>query len=397
MKRAALLLAIACIGGCWSDAFTCSDSTDCNAGPEGVCEENQHCTYADESCEGSGRVWGPHAGVGVAGQCVGPDGVGSNDPATEGGSSAPSSAATSVSTESGAPIVDCAGIDFLFVIDNGDDMEGPQAQLYASFLGFWTGLDESIVATDHHIMVVDADAFTLDGGSTSCPGDGNPCTCSPEPDCCPALCHNGSISPAPTECGGHPCTNYMLPMGCANTLGAGRTENSVGTSCGFPDGQRYISSTQEPNVPEAFECASSVGTDGSGHVGGALLEAISGQSEATACNEGFLRDDAILVVTVISNQNEGVDVTTTSQVLVNAKHGDESAVVMLVIAGDTEQAGSPCDPEGEIDDAPALRQLAGAFDYGDFESICETSYVDFFTTAVALIDQACETFDSPLD
>jgi hypothetical protein len=56
MKRASLLLAIACIGGCWSAAFTCSDETDCNAGPGGRCEDNQHCTYEDQRCEGSERV-----------------------------------------------------------------------------------------------------------------------------------------------------------------------------------------------------------------------------------------------------------------------------------------------------------------------------------------------------
>ena len=376
--RSLLAIAIAVgLAGCWSETFTCNDDTDCNAGREGLCEDNLHCTYADESCEGSRRAWGPHAGVGLAGQCVGPNGVGSSDPSSEGGSSNASASPatdTSVDTdESGAPVLACAGVDFLFVIDNGDEMEGPQAQLYAAFLPFWSSLTASIAATDHHIMVVAADPLALDSGSISCPGDGNPCTCTPEPDCCISLCHDGSISPAPTECGGQACSSYVPPTGCPYTLGAGRAENSIGTSCAFPAGHRYIESSHETDVPAAFACASAVGTEGSGNVGEAMVAAVSSQTEATACNEGFLRDDAILVVVVVTNQNEGIDVTTATQLLVNAKHGNDQAVVMLVLAGDTEQAGSPCDPEGDIDDAPALRQLAGAFDYGDFESICETS------------------------
>jgi hypothetical protein len=61
------------------------------------------------------------------------------------------------------------------------------------------------------------------------------------------------------------------------------------------------------------------------------------------CNEGFLRPDAILVVTLISDEDdmysEG-DPDTWKQALLTAKADDEEAIVMLGLLGDTGQPGS---------------------------------------------------------
>src|SRR5262245_50681890 len=56
----------------------------------------------------------------------------------------------SVGTEKG-----CHKADFLFVIDNSTSMEDEQDSLIASFSGFIATIEDTLMAQDYHILVVD--------------------------------------------------------------------------------------------------------------------------------------------------------------------------------------------------------------------------------------------------
>jgi hypothetical protein len=165
--------------------------------------------------------------------------------------------------------------------------------------------------------------------------------------------------------------------------------------------------SSEPDLSSAFQCAAQVG------VGSwaptelpmeAMVQAVTPGTEADACNQGFIRDDAILVVTFITDESDdsGDSAGTPEgwkQALVAAKNGDESAIVVLGMFGDGDQPGAICpafDGSDGAEPAPRLRQFVDSFgDHGFFGSVCAPSYDNFFMEAVGLIDTTCEEFTPP--
>lgn len=303
-------------------------------------------------------------------------------------------AGMSASAEGGAQ--GCQKVDFLFVVDNSGSMEDEQQNLVASFPGFISTIENTLMAGDFHIMVVDTDAESLSFQEITCSnGD---CSCMPEPQCCFALCANeGPITfdPPPTECAGQSCDAFELPTGCPVTLGAGKAEDPLGMECGIASDARYMTEDQ-PDLTGTFACAALVGAGGDGNERAmeAMTEALTSQSQASGCNEGFLRDDAILVVTFISDEDDEAspgDPDDWAQSLVQAKNGQEEAIVVLGLLGDSEVAGGTCTPD-RADDAPRLRQFTEHFEKGSWASVCAPSYADFFEAAVAVIDVTCDEF-----
>jgi hypothetical protein len=109
------------------------------------------------------------------------------------------------------------------------------------------------------------------------------------------------------------------------------------------------------------------------------------------CNEGFLRDDALLVVTLISSidyYSDGYIYTWTNKLL-EAKRGDPDAFLVLVISDDSDL------PDGGCNGYPVKNYLRIFADYvpnGMFGSMCADSYVPFFTDAVASVKELCDGF-----
>jgi hypothetical protein len=68
--RMAMMLAGVAVGACGGQSFSCQDDAACDGG---WCEAQGWCSFADDACD-SGRRFGEHAGVGLAGQCVEPVG-----------------------------------------------------------------------------------------------------------------------------------------------------------------------------------------------------------------------------------------------------------------------------------------------------------------------------------
>jgi hypothetical protein len=258
----------------------------------------------------------------------------------------------------------CQKIDFLFVIDNSGSMQDEQERLIDGFPGFIEQIEASIQQYDYHLMVVTT---------------------------------------------GSPFGSDTDPAACDGALGVGRIEDWRGTDCGLapqPGDSRYAD-TEDGELAEVFACVASVGTYGSGTeqpiwaMGQALIE----HSRPGGCNEGFLRDDAILVVTMITDEEDADDSpgdpAVWKDVLVSAKYGDEDAVVMLGLLGDPDLDDGVCEPYDLVaggdgaEPAPRLRRFVESFPFGSWSSVCADDYAPFFNEAVADIGEACRDFTPP--
>ncbi|HEY8377088.1 MAG TPA: hypothetical protein VIK91_11390, partial [Nannocystis sp.] len=270
----------------------------------------------------------------------------------------------------------CQKIDFLFVIDNSGSMSDEQQALIASFDGFIASIENTVQAEDYHIMVIDTDA----GNSAF--------------EECEILCafFGGT-------CNGYPCDMLPMPTGCDAQLGSGLVTNPQGQDCGVVGGNRYMIDGQ-PNLGQTFSCLANVGTDGSGteRPMEAMVTAVSTLNGPGQCNEGFVRKDALLVVTFITDEEDDEESNGNPAgwhaSLVAAKYGSETSIVVLGLIGDTDQPNAICS-NGEAEASPRLRQFAESFTYGSWASICSLNYAPFFDQAVSVIDTACDKFEPP--
>jgi len=255
----------------------------------------------------------------------------------------------------------CRKIDFLFVIDNSDSMEDEQANLARSFPGFIRVMRQVLEATDFHIMVV------ATGGD-------------PEDDDEPALDAEE----------------------CEEIQGAGHRQSEQGEECGITGGLPFMLAEQ-PDLEATFSCLALVGTDGSAFE--RPMDAVLAATGATLnapgrCNAGFLRDDAVLVVTFITDeedqrsQGEPAD---WRQALLDIKPGKDDALVLLGLVGDNNVdgglLGGPCGGL-DADGSPRLQEFVSSVD-GVLGSVCAPDYTPFFQTAVGSIDSACSDFEAP--
>jgi hypothetical protein len=254
----------------------------------------------------------------------------------------------------------CQKIDFLFVIDNSGSMTDEQATLIDGFPGFIEDIEASIEQYDYHMMVVTPD---LQAG-------------------------------------------FDDPAECDAMLGAGRVASADGMDCGLAgaDTDDRFADAEEDELAEVFACVAEVGTEGGGDEQPiwAMAQALTTQSNPGGCNEGFLRDDAILVVTIITDEEDGGDSPGDpplwKEVIVSAKHGDAKAIVMLGLIGDTDLPDPVCPPftgsEG-AEPSPRLREFVESFPHGRWDSVCRPDYAPFFNAAIADIGKACTEFVPP--
>ena len=279
----------------------------------------------------------------------------------------------------------CGKVDFLFVIDNSASMENDQRILAENFPQFMETIQATLSAQDYHIMVVDSDSAHQYDGSSGCEN----------------LCDEPA---SPNYCRGYSCGDYLELGPCDMTLGAGITHPIAPAAsnqfCDFEGGNRYLMNG-DPRLTEAFACAAQVGASGNGNEApiGAMLAAVSPEMNAhRACNEGFLRPDAILVVVILSDatgqysvEQRGGDPAAWRQALLDAKCGREEGIVVLGLLGDSDLRDGEC--EDPIEASPRLRQFVELFgDRGFLGSICEPDYGPFFSDAVNIIDTACDEY-----
>jgi len=283
--------------------------------------------------------------------------------------------------------VGCKGkVDLLFLISRLHTMKTEQAQLLASFPGFVATIQEKLIDFDVHIMVANPD------------GKWTGWNCEKAADGCPMYAPNCGPNALDYQCNVYP----KLVGICDETLGAGITLNAgdyaANRPCELFGGNRYIISG-EPDLNGALECIAKVGVSGGiPPMGDALIAALAPKINAEGCNAGFLRDDALLVVTIISNV---FDETSTSwpyqqyNAILAAKK-DLDAVVMLGIVPHALEEGAQELPGCAYDSHPVnkgkLRDLIDRFPHRAYGDTCAPSYAPFFDQAADLIGEVCGRF-----
>ena len=274
----------------------------------------------------------------------------------------------------------CKGkIDFLFAISASGTMKNQQQQLVNSFPGFMQAIKDQLPDFDVHII-------SADNGSTwplqdckFCTGDG----CDPQ----------GS----PPTCGADLdlCDKQVLGAGVTFPVGEGASNRR----CELYGGNRYIVDG-EPDLTEAFTCIAQVGLHGGDLSAEAMVNALSAEINAPlGCNKGFLRDDALLVVTIIHDtydEDSAGSVDSWVEALRTAKHGDDDAFAVLVLTTDVDKSQWELCKYGEyVPVKNPLRLLVEGVEHGFIGSICEKSFDAFFSEAVSAVVELCDSFVPP--
>ncbi len=172
-------------------------------------------------------------------------------------------------------------VDVLFLIDNSSSMTAMQTQLqarFASFFQVFTDLAASGIYADLHIGVVTSD---YGAGTTTQPGPGG-CQASPGGQ-------KGLLQPL----------GSAAPATCARPVGVNFIQYVVApgggvASSNLPAGQ---------DVNATFSCMANVGAVGCGFEH--QLESVYAALHNNVENAGFLRDDAILAVVFLTNEDDG--------------------------------------------------------------------------------------------
>lgn len=260
------------------------------------------------------------------------------------------------SPDFGAPPEEgCRKVDVLYVIDNSPSMYDEQQTLIENFGTFTQEMQAALAnVEDYHIGVITTDNYANEGffdDSTKVVNKSEP------------LC---------------------------KFLGGMVVESHAGVCTPFAAGFRYI--TEQDDLASKFACLGEVGEDGDSdeRVGDALIGALSPANNAPgACNEGFTRPDALLIVVVLTDENDSSDagVQQWYDAIVTAVGAPENAVVLSLIWDDSEPT---CSSELSESTGYTIREFTEMFPNHAVGDICASSYAGFFAGAVPVIDSACE-------
>jgi len=268
----------------------------------------------------------------------------------------------------------CKKVDLLFVIDNSGSMADEQLNLAASVPGFINAMQNELAETEgYNIGVITTDLYIFD------------VSCAPL-----------SIGNLVTRTGGEFSSNQQ----CAP----------------YSSGLRFM--TENDNLDNKFNCAARVGVSGDGDERPmeALLTALRPPlTDAGGCNEGFLREDALLVVVIITDEEDDHETELTAcdstplpgsagepatwfEDLIAVKGGEEDKIVVVSLVGPDAAAGTTC-PELDkcnggvvgAEVAPRILEFTRMFTYGFIGPVCE-DYGPIFQESIAVIKTACEEF-----
>ena len=265
----------------------------------------------------------------------------------------------------------CQGkIDFLFIISRDTFMLPHQEQLIAAFPQFIETIQSQFSDFDVHILVTDSEP---DWGSDACKDD------------CPGTC---AAEPA------YPCA--YEPTTCDEKMGAGIVMNVGPNTANTPclDGPHRYITADTPDIPAAFECLARVGTYGYNKVGDALMGAMNPWiNKVGGCNEGFIRDDALLMLTVIGEEDIAGGPATSQgtwqewmQAVVDEKKGNLDAIVMFGLVSSGEWCLDTKDPKHR------LCTMIPNFPHHVQALLTTPDYGPVFDDAAALALDACSTF-----
>jgi hypothetical protein len=245
-------------------------------------------------------------------------------------------------------------VDVLFMVDNSNSTSVIQTELRAAFPTFLKAIDEAAAThpASYHFGVVSSDVGAA-LNTTDCKpgGDGGRLHVAPDPKAtgAPAACASFTLG------GGVSYIDYDQINGTSNIVGG-------------------------IDVPTAFNCISSVGGAGCGFE--APLESTYLALHADIPeNAGFLRDDALLVVLYVTDEDDCSAPATTD--LFNdgdaalAQYGPLESFRCTqfgIACGDPATPVQPVDSHGPLADCRPLTMAEGG------KLIDVQKYIDFFTT-----------------
>jgi hypothetical protein len=350
------------------------------------------CGGAEESAEfGGGGGESGESGVGstivreeTSSGEGGDEGVGTNGMNASGESG--SSAGDETKWDMGAPdfggaVGGCRGkIDFLFVVSSQGTMKGSQEKLLVSYPGFMHAIEKQLPGFDIHVLSANTKKSTgLDDCSVCTDG------CDPMGE--------------PPFCGGD-------FKGCDKKVGAGVVfptgEYAANRRCPLDGDLRYMTAGQK-GLAEAFSCMAQVGIDGAGLGGEAMAAAvqpaITDPANEDACNTGFIREDALLVVTIIQDSYDQTSTGTVDEwiaALDDAKGGDEDAYAVIVFTTDIDVGwGQLCHPDVFSATKNRLRSLTEGVKHGYIESFCIPDISTYFAEKMSDVAKLCDDFIVP--
>jgi hypothetical protein len=185
-------------------------------------------------------------------------------------------------------------------------------------------------------------------------------------------------------------------------------DTGAGGACNFSTGANYMSSTS-PALIDEYHCVTALTQ--SGWMG--MADACSGDNDdeqpantaadavsppaVSGANAGFVRDDAVLFVVAITDEDEQPAPDASAQEIADkliAAKGTVNNVVFLGIGG-----GSDCEgPYGGANDAVRLREVAELFaaeGRGLFWDLCQGDLEQAFQAGLGVVDSACIDFEPP--
>ncbi|MEZ4380861.1 MAG: hypothetical protein R3A79_05910 [Nannocystaceae bacterium] len=268
----------------------------------------------------------------------------------------------------------CKKVDFLFAVDNSTYMTEAYNPLGDMVPHFASRIEDEFSDWDYHMMVVKGDESW---GNELCEE-----RCSLYGSC-------GDYMPD------YPC-DYD-PVECDMTLGAGIRHPagnwSANDECPIAGGKRYITNEQ-PDLGDTLDCMRKVGLghDGMRRQVQSVLDAVGVDlNDGGGCNEDFYREDAYLVVMMVTSQGDYFTDGTPEQwadSLLAHKGGKFNKVFMVGLYDDGYYGGSSCADVGW--DSKSLWSFVDEFYNSTSGSMCEDDYKPYIDEALDFLLEDCE-------
>lgn len=290
------------------------------------------------------------------------------------------------------PAKGCGKIDILFVLNDGGVIDGATAleesatdalSIRNGTSAFIAGMQDQAAEYDLHVMAVKGDPkWSGYNGWSSC--------CVPDKPC--------------DQYGPFPCDdpNPDFVNDCDYILGAG-VRYPAGFMASNRDcelsGGRYLTEEQD-DFAAAFECILNVGQTGTApqRYLEAMVKAIGPNHNAPdGCNAGFLREDAMLVVVVLSDYADTDSPGTPEGLaasLVAAKKGYTDGIVVVGILGTVQSDPPDGHCFGDVLD-DRTRKFVEGFPNHVLGSFCDPDIGVHLVAAIEVIEAACAEFVPP--
>lgn len=250
----------------------------------------------------------------------------------------------------------CDTIDLLFVIDDSYSMADEQANLVASVPSFIAGITEVLGAgTDYRVGVVTTDDYAFNA-----PG----CT---------------RLGDLVTQTGG---------------------EASSAAICGpFAEGQPFM--TDADDLAASFACTAAVGVSGASDEKPMDALTVLLARQGSPCNADFVREDAVLVIVLITDEEDDgdsdLDPGDWYDAVVAAKSGDASRVMVLSLIGldEPNACAGPWDGAAGAEYAPRLAEFTERFAHGVVGDVCAADYGPYFAELLGDVATECTSASPP--